>query len=103
MKHCCSAMARALEHQCAEHESRFDCPDALISYNEKFDEYGLIIHDGGTAVSSIAYCPYRGHELPKSKRDLWFDTLESMGYDDPAEQEIPAEFQAGDWYRGKNL
>jgi len=96
-------MARALEHNCAEHKSRFDCPDALISYNENFDEYGLIIHDGGTAVSSIAYCPYCGHKLPKSKRDLWFDTLESMGYDDPAEQEIPPEFQSGDWYRGKNL
>ncbi|MGY0552910.1 DUF6980 family protein [Vreelandella titanicae] len=103
MRHCCSAMTKALEHHCAEHENRFECPDALISYYDKFDEYGLIIHDGGTAVSSIDYCPYCDKKLPESKRDLWFDTLESMGYDDPTEQEIPSEFQSGDWYRGKKL
>lgn len=103
MRHCCSAMTKALEHHCAEHSNRFECPDALISYYDKFDEYGLIIHDGGTAVSSIDYCPYCGKKLPESKRDLWFDTLESMGYDDPTEQEIPSEFQSGDWYRGKKL
>jgi len=103
MKQCCTAMTSALEHDCSEHLSKFDCPDALLSYNERFDEYGIIIHDGGTAVSSIAYCPYCGQKLPASKRDLWFDTLECMGYDDPGEQEIPSEFQSGDWYRGKDL
>jgi hypothetical protein len=96
-------MTEALELHCTEHENRFECPDALVSYNEKFDEYGLIIHDGGAAVSPINYCPYCGEKLPESRRDLWFDTLERMGYDDPAEQEIPQEFHSGDWYRGRNL
>lgn len=42
-----------------------------------------------------------GAKLPESKRDLWFDTLENLGFDDPIEQEIPEEFKTNKWYRGK--
>ncbi|WP_425490327.1 DUF6980 family protein [Heyndrickxia vini] len=33
-----------------------------------------------------------------SKRDLWFDTLEKLGYDAPYEQDIPEEFNSEKWY-----
>lgn len=83
---------------CDQHENRFDCPDALLSYNERFDEYGIIVHDGGISMSVIHFCPYCGTELPASKRDLWFDTLEKLGFDDPWEQQIPKAFETDAWY-----
>ncbi|YCA17088.1 hypothetical protein M1D72_05965 [Vibrio sp. AK197] len=47
----------------------------------------------------INYCPWCGVKLPESKRDLWFDTLEKLGFDDPTEQDIPEEFNTGKWYQ----
>lgn len=84
-------MRRALTSNCNKCKDEYECPDVLIKYIPKFDEYGIIYHDGGTAVSSINYCPWCGCKLPESKRDLWFQTLEKMGFDDPADQEIPEE------------
>jgi len=99
MKHCCSKMEESLTLKCNLHTTKFSCPDVLISYSEIFDEYGLIIHDGGSSMLNIQYCPFCGMQLPESKRDLWFDTLESMGFDDPTEQNIPKIFKSGAWYK----
>lgn len=101
--HCCDGMDLALAQACVEHSDTLECPDALIAYNGKFDEYGVIIRDGGTSVSVINFCPYCGTKLPESKRDLWFDTLGEMGFDDPAEQDIPTSFQTGEWYSASKL
>ncbi|WP_444922608.1 DUF6980 family protein [Microbulbifer sp. CnH-101-G] len=97
--HCCEEMGKRVELDCKDHESIYECPDVLVSYIPKFDEYGLIIHDGGNSSISIKFCPWCGLELPGSKRDKWFDKLESMGFDDPAEQNIPEEFNSDAWYR----
>ena len=35
------------------HDDPYDCPDTLISYIAKFDEFEIIIHDGGTSGYSI--------------------------------------------------
>ena len=102
-KHCCEQMDSVSTLSCDQHDDEFDCPDVLISYSDVFDEYGLIIRDGGRAISAINYCPYCGTRLPESKRDLWFDTLEEMGFDDPSEQDIPKEFKSGEWYRSNDL
>jgi hypothetical protein len=96
--HCCSDMENSLTLNCDQHTDEYSCPDVLINYSDKFDEYGLIIHDGGSSSLLIQYCPFCGTKMPESKRDLWFDTLESMGFDDPAEQEIPEQFNSRDWY-----
>ena len=71
-------MTAAISTDCALHPSRSDCPDALVAYVPKSEEYGLLIHDGGTSSATIAFCPWRGALLPESKRDRWFDTLERM-------------------------
>ncbi len=94
-------MTQRVNYKCKEHSNPFDCPDNLIYYNNKFDEYGLIIHDGGTSSLHIDYCPWCGTKLPESKRDLWFDTLEQLGFDEPFEQEIPKEFKTDEWYKNK--
>ncbi|MDY6120802.1 MAG: hypothetical protein SPI03_05650 [Campylobacter sputorum] len=49
IKHCCHKMRQALKFNCDIHKNKYECPDVLFSYSPKFDEYGIIIHDGGKA------------------------------------------------------
>jgi hypothetical protein len=102
MKHCCQQMADAVSHKCAEHADPFDCPDCLISYTPKFDEYGIIVHDGGSSSVRIRFCPFCGTCLPESKRYLWFEKLEALGIDDPGDPDVPAVFQTDEWIRKPN-
>jgi hypothetical protein len=91
-------MARCVDWRCDTHTNPFACPDALVRFSAKFQEYGLIIHDGGTSSIGILFCPWCGHRLPESQRDRWFDELEARGID-PWEDDVPAEFQDGSWLR----
>ena len=100
-KHCCDRMTEQVTFHCPDHADPFDCPDSLIAYSLKFDECGIIIHDGGTSSSIIDYCPWCGSKLPESKRDLWFKQLEKMGFDNPWEQDIPKEFETDEWLKDK--
>lgn len=100
-KHCCDEMHRNSTLDCDLHHDEYQCPDVLISYIDKFDEYGIIIHDGGMSSISIDYCPFCGAKLPESKRDMWFDELEAQGFDDPSEEDIPEQYKSDAWYRGK--
>ena len=95
--HCCVDLARAVEESCDRHPDRFDCPDALVDYNAKLREYGLIIHDGGTSVIAIAYCPWCGTRLPESLRERWYTELRERGID-PWEDKIPEEYSDARWY-----
>ncbi len=97
--HCCSLIEKSLSLNCDQHIDEYSCPDVLITYSEVFDEYGLIIHDGGSSSLNISFCPFCGTKLPESRRDQWFDTLEGLGFDDPAEQKIPKEFTSNAWYK----
>lgn len=95
--HCCEAMARQVNwHRDSQHDDPFDCPDALVFFNPKFQEYGLIIHDGGRSTVEIYYCPWCGQRLPDSQRERWFDELEARGID-PWEDDIPPEFEDDRW------
>lgn len=98
-KHCCQEMESSIALNCDQHQDVYQCPEMLVSYIPKFDEYGLIIHDGGSSSLEINYCPWCGSKLPESKRDAWFDKLEEMGFDDPSEQNIPIEFKSDAWHR----
>ncbi|MER8013661.1 DUF6980 family protein [Streptomyces griseoluteus] len=97
--HCCEAMARQVNLPCDEHADPFSCPDALIEFSAKFQEYGLIIHDGGTSSSAIAFCPWCGRRLPESQREQWFDELERRGIE-PGEDGVPAKFEDDRWLAG---
>jgi hypothetical protein len=96
--HRCKEMKRQLEMSCDLHSDPFACADHLVLYNPRFDEYGIIIHDGGNSYSMIQYCPWCGKKLPNSKRDLWFETLKARGYENPLKQKIPSEFLTNEWY-----
>jgi hypothetical protein len=56
-----------LNQKCDLHDDRYDCPDALI--NRVRCGYGLIVHDGGSSVIEIAFCPWCGSKLPKIDSD----------------------------------
>ena len=98
MQYCRDRMKKNVEHRCDQHPDPYDCPDNLVIYSPKFDEFGLIIHDGGHSHIEIQFCPWCGAGLPKSKRDRWFDELEAMGID-PGEDDIPPHYRSNAWYR----
>jgi hypothetical protein len=93
-------MERQITFECPDHNDRHECPDALLKYSARFDEYGLIIHDGGTSVRLIDFCPWCGTKLPCSKRDRWFEELEALGFREPGEEDIPERFVTDAWWRG---
>jgi hypothetical protein len=94
-------MHRNVTSTCPQHEDRFDCPDALLHYSAPFDEYGIIVHDGGTSYVVIGFCPWCGAKLPESKADKWFEELEELGYDNPLfdESSIPEKYNSDAWWR----
>ena len=67
-RHCCDEMTRQVNHRCDTHPDPFDCPDSLVHYSARLDEYGLIVHDGGSSSVRVEYCPWCGAKLPGSKR-----------------------------------
>jgi hypothetical protein len=60
--HGCDRMDDDLTRKCDVHESRYDCPNALI--NSVRSGYGIIVRDGGSSVVEIAFCPWCGKRLP---------------------------------------
>ena len=95
--HCCDRMRLELRKS-APSTGRGWPPDALIAYLPKFDEYGLVVHDGGSSMVQIQFCPWCGTRLPESRRDQWFETLQNRGVD-PMSDPVPPEFQSDAWYR----
>ena len=98
MSHCCSRMKEAVETVCDQHADPFDCPDVLLYYTPKFDEYGIIVHDGGSSFLGIDYCPWCGSKLPESKRNRWFEELQRLGFREPFAAEIPDIYRDARWY-----
>ncbi|MFD4932304.1 DUF6980 family protein [Peribacillus butanolivorans] len=66
-KHCCDDMAYHANFKCEIHENPFECPDKLVIYYEKDNEYGLIIHDGGSSSIEILFCPWCSKKLSEGK------------------------------------
>jgi len=94
-------MTQQVEYKCPQHPDPFDCQRALIYYNAKLDEYGIIEHSecGNRVYIKMEFCPFCGVKLPESKRDLWFDKLEAMGIDPWDPDAVPKEFRTDEWYR----
>jgi hypothetical protein len=66
---CCERMDDDLNRTCDLHADRAACPDALISRGR--NGYGLIIHDGGSSVIEIFFCPWCGTRLSEgNERDM---------------------------------
>ena len=65
MEHCCDKLREEVERRCEEHPDRFDCPDCLIDYSDRWRSYGIMIHDGGSSSIAIQFCPWCGTRLPE--------------------------------------
>ncbi|WP_084174964.1 DUF6980 family protein [Afifella pfennigii] len=96
-RHCCEAMAAALEHDCPQHANPWQCPDTVLVYHEPFDEYGIPIRDGGMSYLRLAHCPWCGTPLPKSWREPWFAAVEAAGLDPQAWESLPERFLTAAW------
>jgi len=94
---CCEDMTRALSFACDQHESPFECADQLLCFNPMFEEYGLIVHDGGASYVCIAHCPWCGTKLPDSRRDQFFDLLDALGLD-ASQDDLPERFTRPGWW-----
>ena len=93
-KHCCNDM----EYYLSFSIDSSDTSDTTVIYDEVFDEYGILIHDGGYSKILIVFCPWCGTRLPESKRDLWFEKLGLLGIDAPFEQDIPNKYNTSEWW-----
>ena len=91
---CCPAMSAALAFDCEQHADAFECADALMVYNEVFDEYGIPVHDGGASYVLIEHCPWCSVRLPESQRDRWFDETDALGVE---EEKLPPRYLTREW------
>jgi hypothetical protein len=64
-EYCCNDMMEKILYKCDVHLDPFDCPDNII-YKSKRNEYGIIIHGGGSSFIKINYCPWCGRKLNKN-------------------------------------
>ncbi|MEJ2459563.1 MAG: hypothetical protein P8Y58_16035 [Novosphingobium sp.] len=62
-------MRAQVELTCEEHPDRSGCPDCLIGYHTSSGLYGILIHDGGSSMAAINYCPWCGTQLPAPDDD----------------------------------
>jgi predicted RNA-binding Zn-ribbon protein involved in translation (DUF1610 family) len=60
--YCCEKMDYFSTLNCKDHSNIYECPDVLIS-SQSQNNYGLIIHDGGSSKIEIQYCPWCGTKL----------------------------------------
>ena len=99
---CCESMRKEIEDfKCETHKNKYECPDAVITYNLVFDEYWLIIHWDTFAFKRINYCPWCWTEH-KSKRDNWIEELTKLWYTDFLfNDDIPEEYKTDEWYKWK--
>ncbi len=99
---CCETMLYHLTNRCEQHAGDpYACPDALVSYNAVFDEYGIIVHDGGPSSVMIDFCPWCGAKLPASQRDRYFDELDRMGLR-PSDTGVPEAYRSGAWRKRRS-
>ncbi|MGG1220530.1 hypothetical protein ABE236_24085 [Priestia endophytica] len=62
-KHCCDDMEYHANFKCDIHKTPFECPDHLILFDKKYNDYGLIVHDGGSSTIEMSFCPWCGKKL----------------------------------------
>jgi hypothetical protein len=95
-QHCCLDMASAIAHPI---ETLHQGPNRVLDWIACWDEYRFPMSYDGYSATPIRHCPWCGHRLPDSKRSLWYERLESLGYSDPGNEDLPDEFGTDEWWR----
>ena len=73
----------------------------VLDWIAQWNEYHIPVSYDGNSSTIIDYCPWCSSKLTESKRRLWYETLYSLGFDDPGQQDIPDEFNSDKWWRQK--
>jgi hypothetical protein len=95
-EHCCVEMTEQVNMSYPAAESALSgSTDKRIYWSPVFDEYGLICQPSAE-VLLISHCPFCGSLLPNSRRDQWFENLETTGWKTWGDA-IPEEFLKQDW------
>jgi len=98
-QHCCLDLAYAIAHPV---EILHQGPNRALDWSRAWDEYWIPVPYDGYSANLIRYCPWCGTRLPHSKKEQWYQALYALGFDDPGEQAIPAEFRSDRWWRERN-
>lgn len=53
-------MRAEFKKKCKTHVDRMECPDMLLEYARSLERFGIIVHDGGSSMIIIKYCPWCG-------------------------------------------
>jgi hypothetical protein len=96
LQHCCLDMAWFISEPV---ESESQGPNPVILWLRSWDEYRIDISRRGHSSTRIHYCPWCSTKLPNPKTDLWYETLNNLGYHDPGNDDIPEEFNTDKWWR----
>jgi hypothetical protein len=89
--HCCNLLDYYLNK----------CEDVIVRRSKSCDEYGVVVPGDESSYILMNYCPWCGNVFPKSKRNLWVDIIEELGYDGIFDENIPEILKTDEWY--KNL
>lgn len=91
---------------CEEMEYDLFNKKGLLTYNKKWREYAIKIHNSST-YALMDYCPFCGTQFPNSLRHEWHDILEGeYKLEHPAEKDrkkVPKEFWTDEWWKKRNL
>lgn len=97
--HCCLEMAFAISQPTlTPHQG----PNRIVDWIDSWNEYRIPVPYDGYSSTLIWHCPWGGRRLPESRQTEWYDTLHSMGYTDPSEQDLPEEFNSDRWWRERD-
>lgn len=74
-----------------------------VGYDDAVREFFILVKHHGDGIierQAIFFCPICGMELPPSLGDAWCNELDRIGID-PLNDQIPAPYSDGSWWRAK--
>jgi hypothetical protein len=74
--------------------------DRKVDWIASWNEYWIPRSRDQKEAKLLEVCPWCGKRLPELKRELWFKTMYTMGVEEPAKQDVPAEYRSDRWWRG---
>lgn len=81
---------------CADMEEAVKDNEFPIYYSSAYQEFGLKLSCGYEYLI-LEYCNWCGAQLPNSRRDEWFESLEKQGID-PWENDVPINYLSSSWW-----
>ena len=87
--HCCERMDFFLEEE-----------KVAIYYDLCCRKYYIRLYTSN-GLQGIFYCPWCGQKLPQDLHDLYYATLDEMGYE-PHDENIPEKYKTDEWWRERD-